>query len=120
MKCSSKSLVYNMTHQVKQLAAVNRPQIIIFIIPKNNEIIMYKAIKRLCCIELAVPSQVITSRIIDPNNCGKVSSIITKIAAQVNVKLGGELWGVKFKVIIFHLHSFFYLGWIFYTMDVLI
>lgn len=88
-----------MTQKVTQLASINSPQMIIFIIPKNNEVVVYQAIKRMCCINLAVPSQVITSKIIDPNNYGKLSSIVTKITAQVNVKLGGQLWGVRFKVI---------------------
>ncbi len=91
-------LIQSVIGQVKQMGVGNRPQMIVFLVPKSNDAVLYKAIKRMCCIDMALPSQVITSRTIDPNNQGKMTSIITKIAAQMNVKLGGELWGVKFNV----------------------
>ncbi len=89
-------LIQSVGDKVKQMGQ-NKPQMIVFMMPKNDNV-LYKAIKRLCCIDIAVPSQVLISKIIDPNNQGKLASIITKIAAQINVKLGGELWGVKFSV----------------------
>jgi len=53
----------------------------------------YNAIKKLCCVECPVPSQVIIARTIgDPK---KLRAVTQKIALQVNCKLGGELWSVK-------------------------
>lgn len=67
-----------------------RPQLILCLVPNNNKD-TYDAIKKTCCIEYPVPSQVITSNIL---NGPKARSVITKVALQVNCKLGGELWGV--------------------------
>jgi aubergine-like protein len=50
----------------------------------------YDAVKRICCIDFPVPSQVVTSQIIDDPK--KRKSVITKVAIQMNCKLGGELW----------------------------
>jgi aubergine len=50
----------------------------------------YDAVKRICCIEFPVPSQVVTSAIID--DIRKRKSVVTKVAIQMNCKLGGELW----------------------------
>uniref|UniRef100_A0A8D2Q4X5 Piwi-like protein 2 n=1 Tax=Varanus komodoensis TaxID=61221 RepID=A0A8D2Q4X5_VARKO len=54
---------------------------------------LYGAIKKLCCVQSPVPSQVINVRTIttQPN---KLRSIAQKILLQINCKLGGELWGV--------------------------
>lgn len=79
-------------------AVPTETQLILVMLPKSQDVSMYRAIKRVCCIDLAVPSQVITSRVIDQNNMARTKSIVTKIAAQMNCKLGGQLWGVKFKV----------------------
>lgn len=51
----------------------------------------YQRIKRLCCIEFPVPSQIIVAKTINkPDN--SLRSIAQKIILQMNVKLGGELW----------------------------
>uniref|UniRef100_A0A8C3F399 Piwi-like protein 2 n=1 Tax=Chrysemys picta bellii TaxID=8478 RepID=A0A8C3F399_CHRPI len=54
---------------------------------------LYGAIKKLCCVQSPVPSQVINARTImtQPN---KLRSVAQKILLQINCKLGGELWGV--------------------------
>ncbi|XP_042332400.1 piwi-like protein 2 [Sceloporus undulatus] len=54
---------------------------------------LYGAIKKLCCVQSPIPSQVINARTIatQPN---KLRSIAQKILLQINCKLGGELWGV--------------------------
>ncbi|XP_061449298.1 piwi-like protein 2 isoform X4 [Rhineura floridana] len=54
---------------------------------------LYGAIKKLCCIQFPVPSQVINARTI-MTNPSKFRSIAQKILLQINCKLGGELWGV--------------------------
>ncbi|XP_075063228.1 piwi-like protein 2 [Mixophyes fleayi] len=53
---------------------------------------LYGAIKKLCCVQTPVPSQVVNSRTI--SNPNKLRSIAQKILLQINCKLGGELWGV--------------------------
>ncbi|XP_046683937.1 piwi-like protein Ago3 [Homalodisca vitripennis] len=53
----------------------------------------YSAIKKMCCVECPVPSQVINSRTISRPD--KLRSIVQKIALQINCKLGGALWAVK-------------------------
>ena len=50
----------------------------------------YDTVKRICCLEKPVPSQVVTSMIIDDER--KRRSVITKVAIQMNCKLGGEIW----------------------------
>ena len=46
--------------------------------------------KKLCCVEKPVASQVINYKTIA--NEKKVSSVVQKVALQINCKLGGELW----------------------------
>lgn len=55
----------------------------------------YNAVKKLCCIEMPIPSQVILSKTLpqDPHQ-GKFRSVAMKIALQINCKLGGELWAL--------------------------
>ncbi|GLG94082.1 Piwi-like protein Ago3 [Gryllus bimaculatus] len=52
----------------------------------------YAAIKKVCCIERPITSQVIQSRTLSRPE--KARSIIKKIAMQINCKLGGALWGL--------------------------
>ncbi|XP_012275649.1 piwi-like protein Ago3 [Orussus abietinus] len=53
----------------------------------------YAAIKKLCCVEMPIPSQVIiTKTISDPK---KLKSVSEKVALQMNCKLGGALWALK-------------------------
>lgn len=57
----------------------------------------YSAVKKLCCIDHPVPSQVIIARTISAPP--KLTSVSQKIALQVNCKLGGELWGVRIPLV---------------------
>ena len=53
----------------------------------------YAAIKKKCCLEKPIPSQCITSTVL-----GKpkgLMSVATKVAVQMNCKIGGEPWAVK-------------------------
>lgn len=52
----------------------------------------YNAIKKRCCCERAIPSQVITSRSARNKN---LMSIATKVAIQINCKLGGAPWTIE-------------------------
>lgn len=54
----------------------------------------YSAIKKMCCAEMPISSQVVLSRTLQ--NQAKVRPITQKIAYQINCKLGGCLWSVRF------------------------
>ncbi|VVC90369.1 unnamed protein product, partial [Leptidea sinapis] len=53
----------------------------------------YSSIKKICCAENPIPSQVINARTI--MNQQKLRSITQKILLQINCKLGGTLWGIS-------------------------
>ncbi|XP_013180171.1 PREDICTED: protein argonaute-3 [Papilio xuthus] len=53
----------------------------------------YSAIKKICCVDNPVPSQVINARTI--MNSQKIRSITQKILLQMNCKLGGTLWNIS-------------------------
>lgn len=82
---------------IRHSSESNMTQMVMCIVPNQNKDI-YDAIKRTCCIENSLPSQVITSKIIDANKRGKTMSVLTKVALQMNCKLGGELWSMRIKV----------------------
>ncbi len=53
----------------------------------------YAGIKKLCCIEKPVASQVIVAKTI--SNEKRLSSVAQKVILQMNCKLGGELWACQ-------------------------
>ena len=70
---------------------------IFYAIPSSLDILFagehYQAIKTKCCVENAIPSQCMTATVL-----GKpkgLMSVATKVAVQMNCKLGGEPWAVK-------------------------
>ncbi|TMW48791.1 hypothetical protein DOY81_006130 [Sarcophaga bullata] len=67
-------------------------QIVVCISPTARDD-RYAAIKKICCAEIPVPSQVINARTLC--NETKNRSIVQKILLQMNCKLGGTLWSVK-------------------------
>ncbi|XP_063698555.1 protein argonaute-3 [Culicoides brevitarsis] len=67
-------------------------QIVVLICPTPRDD-RYAAIKRICCTELPIPSQVINSKTLA--NDAKNRSIVQKIMLQMNCKMGGTLWGIK-------------------------
>ncbi|XP_018335086.1 piwi-like protein Ago3 [Agrilus planipennis] len=70
-------------------------QVLVFICPTSRDD-RYAAIKRKCCTSIPIATQVINSRTL--SNPQKVRSITQKIALQINCKLGGTLWMVRFPV----------------------
>ncbi|XP_050528911.1 piwi-like protein Ago3 [Daktulosphaira vitifoliae] len=81
------------------VAAVNKAisnncdmQLIVIIFPNQRED-RYNAVKKICCAELGIPSQVIVSRTLFRPE--KLLSITQKIALQLNCKLGGSCWAVE-------------------------
>ncbi|XP_034472426.1 protein argonaute-3 [Drosophila innubila] len=67
-------------------------QIVVCICPTSRDD-RYSAIKKICCAEIPVASQVINSRTLF--NEQRNRSIVQKIILQMNCKLGGSLWSVK-------------------------
>ncbi|KAH8335023.1 hypothetical protein KR067_006945 [Drosophila pandora] len=53
----------------------------------------YSAIKKICCSEIPIPSQIINAKTL--LNESKNRSIVQKILLQMNCKMGGSLWTIK-------------------------
>ena len=68
---------------------------VIVVLPSNRKD-RYDSIKKLCCVELPVPSQCILQRTLSKKQ--NLMSVATKVAMQLNCKLGGELWAVEVPV----------------------
>ncbi|XP_026821095.1 piwi-like protein Ago3 isoform X2 [Rhopalosiphum maidis] len=66
-------------------------QLVVIIFPNQRED-RYNAVKRICCSEIGIPSQVIISRTLSKPD--KLQSITQKIALQINCKLGGACWAI--------------------------
>ncbi|XP_060067150.1 piwi-like protein 1 [Ylistrum balloti] len=67
-------------------------QMVVIICPTSRDD-RYSAIKKLCCSECPVPSQVIIAKTIMRED--KLRSVTQKIALQINCKMGGELWALE-------------------------
>lgn len=66
--------------------------LLILCVVSNNKQDRYASIKKKCCVDRAVPTQVILARTLDSKNA---MSIATKVAIQMNCKIGGAPWYVK-------------------------
>lgn len=75
------------------------PKMIMVVVP-NNGADRYAAIKRLTCVNKAVPTQVIVHKTMMPKKggMGGVMSIATKVMIQLNCKLGGAPWMIKYPI----------------------
>merc|ERR1712013_978356 len=69
-----------------------KPAIVMVVIP-NNKGDHYAAVKKKCCLEKPIPSQCVTSTVLSKPK--GLMSVATKVAIQMNSKLGGEPWAVK-------------------------
>ncbi|KAK4808217.1 hypothetical protein QYF61_006802 [Mycteria americana] len=74
------------------LSSEDKVQLLLCIISSSRED-LYGAIKKLCCVQSPVPSQVINAQSL-AGQSGKMRSVVQKVLLQMNCKLGGELWGV--------------------------
>ncbi|NXF72548.1 PIWL2 protein, partial [Sclerurus mexicanus] len=74
------------------LGSQEKVQLLLCIIPRNRDD-LYGAIKKLCCVQAPVPSQVINAQSL-MGHPGKIRSVVQKVLLQINCKLGGQLWGV--------------------------
>jgi aubergine len=72
---------------------INREtQLVVCILPRPRKD-LYDAIKRYCCIDFPVLSQcILVKNLIDAK---KLMGVMTKVAVQMNCKLGGEIWAVS-------------------------
>ncbi|XP_055525211.1 protein aubergine-like [Wyeomyia smithii] len=72
------------------------PQLIMCIVT-NDKADRYAAIKKKCCVERAIATQVLKARTITPKggNTRNLMSVATKVAIQLNCKLGGIPWMVQ-------------------------
>merc|ERR1712083_692953 len=69
-----------------------KPAIVMIVIP-NNKGDHYAAVKKKCCLEKPIPSQCVTSTVLSKPK--GLMSVATKVAIQMNSKLGGEPWAVN-------------------------
>lgn len=76
------------------------PQMIMIVVSNNNQA-RYAAIKKKCCIERAIPTQVMVQKTITPKggNVRGLLSVGTKVAIQLNCKLGAAPWFVKLPLV---------------------
>ncbi|XP_062547222.1 protein aubergine-like [Armigeres subalbatus] len=76
---------------------VNKDPQLIMCVVTNQKADRYTAIKKKCCVDRAVPTQVICQRTITPKggNVRTLMSVATKVVIQMNCKLGGVPWKVK-------------------------
>lgn len=83
---------------VEQLSQIVQrdPQLIMCLVT-NDKADRYSAIKKKCCVDRAVPTQVLKTRTITPKggNVRTLMSVATKVAIQMNCKLGGIPWVIK-------------------------
>ncbi|XP_055592749.1 protein aubergine-like isoform X1 [Uranotaenia lowii] len=72
------------------------PQLIMCLV-RNDKADRYSAIKKVTCVERAVPTQVIKARTVTPKggNVRTLMSVATKVSIQLNCKLGGIPWTLR-------------------------
>uniref|UniRef100_A0A8D0HC09 Piwi like RNA-mediated silencing 2 n=1 Tax=Sphenodon punctatus TaxID=8508 RepID=A0A8D0HC09_SPHPU len=91
--CISLGFFYNTcSEQCLTCSLKGKMQLVVCIVTGTRDD-LYGAIKKLCCVQSPIPSQVVNARTIMTQS-NKLRSIATKILLQINCKLGGELWGV--------------------------
>lgn len=67
---------------------------LILVAVSNNQADRYSMIKKVCCVQNAVPSQVVTRRVMDSRDRRRMMSVATKVAIQMNAKIGGLPWNM--------------------------
>lgn len=67
---------------------------LILVAVTNNQSDRYSTIKKVCSVQNAVPSQVVTRRVMDGRDRRRMMSVATKVAIQMNAKIGGLPWNV--------------------------
>ncbi|CRK90810.1 CLUMA_CG004500, isoform A [Clunio marinus] len=82
---------------IEKLMRINQddPRLVAVIVP-NNAADRYSAIKRVTCVDAAVPTQVIVARTLTKPK--GLMTIATKVMIQINCKLGGAPWMIDFPI----------------------
>ena len=78
--------------QALEQSYTEQAQLFLCMIPSKDKT-KYDAIKQLLCLRKPMPSQVVTAKLIMTNK--NTLGVATKIALQINCKLGGVPWEVK-------------------------
>ena len=81
------------TEMLENIMSRSNPQIVMCIVPNNN-LDRYSAIKKKCCVDRPILSQVVLTRTIMSKGRPNLTAA-TKIAIQMNCKLGGAGWTVE-------------------------
>lgn len=74
--------------------AISRKPKLIFIVIQNLSTDIYSAVKKVTFVQNSVPSQVVLGKSV--SNVKGLMSIATKVCIQLNCKLGGAPWMVKY------------------------
>jgi len=77
-------------------AGATNMELIMIVIPNNKSVDLYSMVKKKCTVEMGVPSQVVTATVLAKDK--GLLSVVSKIAIQMQAKLGGEPWYVKIPV----------------------
>jgi aubergine len=77
-----------------QEVAKRLPKMIFVVLPTNRAD-RYSAVKKACLIDFGIPCQVVVKRTINHKSIGSIAS---KVAIQMNAKLGGQPWMIKLPV----------------------
>lgn len=80
----------NYAHALEHILSQKNPQIIFCALSTSRGDI-YSAIKKKCCVDRPVPTQVILEKSIKAKS---VMSVATKVAVQMNCKIGGYPWSM--------------------------
>lgn len=75
-------------NELERIISQRSPSLI-FCVISNNKVDLYNAIKKKCCVDRAVPTQIVVGRTLSHKSA---MSIATKVAIQMNCKLGGSPW----------------------------
>lgn len=79
------------TDILEKIMSSSNPELVLCIV-SNNRSDRYAAIKKKCTVDRPVPSQVILAKQLTNKN---MRTIATKVAIQINCKLGGAPWSVE-------------------------
>lgn len=77
--------------ELESIRSRSNPVLILCVVP-NNRLDRYSVIKKKCCVDRPVPTQVILEKSLKAKS---VMSIATKVAIQMNCKVGGIPWSVS-------------------------
>lgn len=79
------------TSGIEQKLSQRNPQLVLCVV-SNNQLLRYAAIKKKLCIDRPVPSQVILARTLTQKSESRYKAVGSKVAAQINCKIGGIPW----------------------------